>query len=670
LHSQFLDALADRVLIYDGAMGTQIQAAELSAEDFTLRESASLPIAAQEAARRLEGRLLDGCNEILNLTRPEAILRIHENYLEAGADIIETNTFGCTSIVLAEYDIPELVYEVAYAAGKIAREAADKHSNPDRPRFVAGAIGPGTKLVTLGQTTFDELESTYSTAFRALLETGADALLVETAQDLLMLKATVVGAIRAMAEAEGHVPLFVSVTMEQTGTMLLGSELGAALNMLESFEEVTGIGVNCATGPVEMTPHVRFLSQNSTRPISVLPNAGLPVMEGGRAVYKLTPEELAKHHEHFVEDLGVAMVGGCCGTTPEHIRKVAEALSGRAHTGNAYWQNVRGLFPGFDFRLRYEERSPAEASEPSTLPPCNSSLGERQAAALRLIGCSSLYQFQPYRQDTSFLIVGEKTNANGSKAFRDMLAAENWEGLTELARELEGEGSHLLDVCTAYVGRDEARDMRELLARYNQHVTVPIMIDSTEAPVVETALKCLAGKPLINSINFEDGETRTRKVLGLCRKYGAGVVALTIDESGMAKTAQKKVEIAERILAMTREFRLPDHDVFLDALTFTLGSGDEEFRDAGVETIEAIREIRRRYPAVNSILGVSNISFGLKPAARMVLNSAFLHYALEAGLTSAIVHFSKILPENRIEPEVWKIASDLVFDNREFAKAG
>ena len=654
MRSHLLDTLADRVLIYDGAMGTQIQAADLTAEDFTLRESSALPKAAQEAAQRLGGKLLDGCNEILNLTRPETILKIHENYLEAGADLIETNTFGCTSIVLAEYEIPELVYEVAYAAGRIAREAADKHSNPDRPRFVVGAIGPGTKLVTLGQTTFDELESTYSTAFRALLETGSDALLIETAQDLLMAKATVVGAIRAMAETEKKVPLFVSVTMEQTGTMLLGSEIGAALNMLEAFEEVTAIGVNCATGPVEMTPHVRFLSQNSTRPISVLPNAGLPVMEKGRSMYKLSPEELAQHHEHFVNDLGAAMVGGCCGTTPAHIKAVASSLSGKPHSGNAYWQKVRNLFPGFDFRMRYDE--------PGT--------GEAQAAALRLIGCSSLYQFQPYKQDASFLIVGEKTNANGSRAFRDMLAAENWEGLTELARELEGEGSHVLDVCTAYVGRDESRDMRELLARYNQHVTVPIMIDSTEAPVVETALKCLAGKPLINSINFEDGEKRTEKVLGLCRKYGAGVVALTIDEDGMAKSSEKKVAIAERILARTRAHGLPDHDVFLDCLTFTLGSGDEEFRPAGIETIEAIQEIKRLYPTVNTILGVSNISFGLKPAARMVLNSAFLHYALEVGLTSAIVHFSKILPENRIQPDIWKVASDLVFDKREFAKAG
>jgi 5-methyltetrahydrofolate--homocysteine methyltransferase len=370
-------------------------------------------------------------------------------------------------------------------------------------------------------------------------------------------------------------------------------------------------------------------------------------MEGGRACYKLTPSELADFHSRFVREYGAALVGGCCGTTPEHITAVADALKGTKHGEVAHWQKIRGLFPSFDFRLQSDE----------------------QAAAQKLIGCSSLYQFQPYEQDSSFLIVGEKTNANGSKAFREMLAAENWDGLVELARELEGEGSHVLDVCTAYVGRDEERDMRTLLGHYNRHITVPIMIDSTEVNVVEAALQCLAGKPIINSINFEDGEARTQKILALCRKYGAAVVALTIDEQGMAKSRDQKVAIAERILARTREYGLPDHDVFLDCLTFTLGSGDEEFRASAVETIEAIREIKRRHPSVNTVLGVSNVSFGLKPAARQILNSTFLHYCLEAGLTSAIVHFSKIRPENQIDPDVWKIATDLVYDRREFAAA-
>jgi 5-methyltetrahydrofolate--homocysteine methyltransferase len=624
-------------------MGTQIHAAGFQQVDFTVPSAGAESV--QAASQRLQGAFLDGCNELLNLTRPDAIQAIHQRYLEAGSDLIETNTFGATSVVLAEYDIPELVYEISLAAAQIARRAADAVATPDKPRWVVGAIGPGTKLVSLGQTSWAELESTYSTAFRALLEGGADALLLETLQDLLMVKACIVGANRAMAETERRVPLFVQVTMEQTGTMLLGSEIGAALNMLEAFPSVVAVGVNCATGPVEMAPHVRFLGQNSTRPISVQPNAGLPVMEKGRAMYKLTPAELARHHEHFVEEFGVAMCGGCCGTTPDHIRAVAEAVGGRAHGETAHWRSVRHLFPGFDFSMKTDE----------------------QAAGLKLVGCSSLYQFQPYRQDASFLIVGEKTNANGSKAFREMLAAENWEGLTELARELEGEGSHVLDVCTAYVGRNEERDMRTLLAKYNQHITVPLMIDSTEWPVIEASLQCIAGKPIVNSINFEDGGERADKVLGLCRDYGAAVVALTIDEAGMAKSAESKVAIAERILALTRSYGLPDHDVFLDCLTFTLGSGDEEFRKAGIATIEAIDELLKRHPRVNTILGVSNISFGLKPASRVVLNSAFLHYALEVGLTSAIVHFSKIQPENKIDPEIWKIASDVVFDRREFA---
>ena len=644
--SQLLDALEAQVLIYDGATGTQIQAAQLSPQDFTLRDDPSWPIRAREAVERLGPKHLDGCNELLNLTRPDVIEQIHKNYLAAGSDLIETNTFGCTSIVLAEYDIPELVYDIAYAGAQIARRAADAYS-VSKPRFVVGGLGPGTKLVTLGQTTWEELEGTYCDAFKGLLAGGADALLLETLQDLLMVKATIVGANRAMAETERTVPIFVQVTMEQTGTMLLGSELAAALNMIECFPGVKAFGMNCATGPVEMAPHIQFLSRNSTRPLAIQPNAGLPMMEGGQAVYKLTPEDLARHHDRFVSEFGVAMAGGCCGTTPAHIQAVAEAVGGRPHTAPAHWIKVRNVFPGFDFTLR----------------------GPKQDAAIALKGCSSLYQFVPYEQDASYLIVGEKTNANGSRAFRDMLAAENWEGLTELAKELEGEGSHVLDVCAAYVGRDENRDMRTLLSAYNRHITAPIMIDSTEWPVVETGLKCLAGKPIINSINFEDGGERTERILALCQRYGAAVVALTIDEDGMAKSRDRKVAIAERLLERCRAYGLAEHDVFIDCLTFTLGSGDEEFRPAAIETIEAIRELRTRYPHVNTILGVSNISFGLNPAARVVLNSAFLHFCREAGLNSAIVHFSKILPDNRVDPGIWKIAEDLVFDRREYANA-
>lgn len=634
-------------MVFDGATGTEYQKAGLGESAFTLRPDAHLPEVVRRAADRLDGEFLEGCNEVLNFMRPDVVEDVHRQYFAAGSDLVETNSFGSTSIVLAEYGIAELVYETSLAAARIARSAADAYSTSNEPKFVAGGIGPGTKLVSLGQTDWQTLVATYTDSAKGLLDGGVDVILLETLQDLLMVKAGIVAAKDAMALAGRQVPIIVQVTMEQTGTMLVGSDIAAALNMAECFPEVVAFGMNCATGPAEMAPFVKFLGENSTRPLSIQPNAGLPVMEHGQAVYKLGPSELADAHERFVQEIGAALVGGCCGTTPDHIREVAARVKGRHHN-SGHWASCRPVFQGFDFRLNSPERQ----------------------QAVKLQGVSSLYEFVPYKQDNSFLIVGERTNANGSKAFRDMLAAENWDGLTELARELEGEGSHLIDVCTAYVGRNEQSDMQTLLRAYNQHITAPIMIDSTEAPVIETALQTLAGKPIVNSINFEDGEGRTRKVLGMCQRYGAAVVALTIDERGMAKSREEKVAIAERILSFTREYGLPDYDVFLDCLTFTLGSGDEEFRNSAIETIEAIAEIKRRHPLVNSILGVSNVSFGLKPAARVILNSVFLHYAQEAGLTGAIVHFSKILPENRIDTEVWQIASDLVFDRRRFAETG
>ncbi|ARU40784.1 hypothetical protein CCB80_06370 [Armatimonadetes bacterium Uphvl-Ar1] len=642
----FLEQLAKGVMIFDGATGTEYQNAGLSDDAFILKAESHLPDAVKAAADRLGGEFLEGCNEILNFTQPDLVEEIHVRYFEAGSDIVESNSFGSTSIVLAEYGISELVYETSFAAAQIARSAANRCETPDSPKYVAGAVGPGTKLISLGQTDWATLLATYTDSFRGVLDGGADFLLLETLQDLLMVKAGIVAAKDAMAATGRKVPIVVQVTMEQTGTMLVGSDISAALNMIECFPEVVAIGMNCATGPAEMAPYVKFLGENSTRPISIQPNAGLPMMEGGQAVYKLTPNELADAHEKFVSESGVAICGGCCGTTPEHIRQVAERVKGRSHSAG-HWVACQGVFPGFDFSYRSDE----------------------QAAVVRLQGASSLYDFVPWVQDNSYLIVGERTNANGSKAFRDMLAAENWEGMTELARELEGEGSHLIDVCTAYVGRDEVRDMTTLLKAYNQHITVPIMIDSTEVEVIEAALQCVAGKPVINSINFEDGEGRTEAVLSLCQRYGAAVVGLTIDEDGMAKSAEKKVQIAERILERTRAYGLPDSDVFIDCLTFTLGSGDEEFRESAMATIDAIKELHLRHPRVNSILGVSNVSFGLKASARVILNSVFLHYAREAGLTSAIVHSSKILPENRIDSDVWQIGSDLVFDRRKYGNA-
>lgn len=591
--------MQSRVLICDGAIGTQIQAAGLTTEDF-------------------EG--LDGCNEYLNLTRPDVVANLHRRYLEAGADVIQTNTFGAIRYVLEEYGIGHRLEEISAAAARIAREEADAYSTPNQPRFVLGGIGPGTRLVTLGNVAFDDVVESYRSAFIELIRGGVDGLLLETLQDLLHAKAGLVAIGEAMEVTGKALPVFVQVTMEQTGTMLMGSEIQAVINAVSAFPYVVSLGLNCATGPEEMVPHVRALSKHWPGLISVQPNAGLPVMEKGEAVYKLTPDELATFHRRFVTEFGVNLVGGCCGTTPEHINAVA--------------QKVGGLSPA--------EREDVEP----------------------LVGLSSLYQFQPYDQSPSFLIIGERTNANGSKLFRELLASEDWQALTEMAREQEREGAHVLDVCAAYVGRDEVKDMDRLLFEFARQVTVPIMIDSTEVNVIEASLKRLPGKPVINSINFEDGDARTEKVLNLCRKYGAAVVGLTIDEEGMAKTKERKVAIAERILNWTRKFGIPDEDVFIDALTFTLGSGDSEFRRAGIETLDAIREIKQRFPNVNTLLGVSNVSFGLKPQARHVLNSVFLHYALEAGLTSAIVHAGRIMPENQVEPGVWEAARRLVFDER------
>lgn len=590
-------------------MGTQIQSRDLTSADF-------------------DG--LDGCNELIVLTRPDVIEAIHCDYLDAGADLIKTATFGALPWVLDEYGIGAKTVEIASASAEIALRAARSHSVGERLRFVIGAIGPGTKLVTLGNISFGEVEEGYYAAFRALAEGGVDALLAETCQDLLQVKAVVAAMHRACDDSGRDLPLMVQVTIEQTGTMLLGTELTAAINFLESFPKIAFIGINCATGPEEMVPHVRALSNHTTRLMSVQPNAGLPAMENGEAVYKLTPEKLAEYLRKFVADFGVTIVGGCCGTTPDHIRAVADGVA------------------GVQKRVRAVDGD-----------------GEGVLKIRPLVGCSSLYQFQPYDQTPSLLMVGEKTNANGSRAFKEALAAEDWDALTEIARDQEREGSHVLDVCTAYVGRDEVNDMDRLLTAYAKHVTIPLMIDTTELPVVEAALRRVPGKALVNSINFEDGGDRLHEVLKLCRRYGAGVVALTIDTDGMAKTATKKLEIAERIIEHTRAYGLPDEDLFVDFLTFTLGSGDEEFRRAGIETLEAIRELKLRHTRVNTILGISNISFGLNPALRHVLNSAFLYHAQQAGLTSAIVHAGKIIPEHRADPEAWSLAAKLIFDERD-----
>ncbi len=593
--------LADRILIADGAMGTMLQAADLTLDDF-------------------DG--LEGCNEILNVTRPDVVRGVHDAYLAAGADCVETNTFGANLANLGEYDIPQRIRELSEAGARIAREAADAASTPERPRFVLGSIGPGTKLPTLGHAGYATLRDAYQENAAGLIAGGADALIIETCQDLLQVKAAVIGSKRAMAELGQQVPIICHVAVETTGTMLVGSEIGAALAAIEPLG-VDLIGLNCSTGPAEMSEHLRYLSQHSRIPVSVMPNAGLPVLTADGAYFPLTPVELAEALERFVTEYGVGLVGGCCGTTPEHIRVLSERLHG--------------------------------VTAPTREP--------RHEA-----GVSSVYHPVPFAQDASVLMVGERTNANGSKAFREAMLAADWRACVEIARSQARDGSHLLDLCVDYVGRDGTQDMRELAGRFATASTLPIMLDSTEPAVVEAGLEMLGGRCVVNSVNFEDGDgpdSRYARVMPVVREHGAAVVALLIDEEGQARTKEWKVRVAARLIDdLTGRWGMDRADILIDALTFPIATGQEETRRDGLETIEAIREIAARYPGVNFTLGISNISFGLNPAARQVLNSVFLHECVQAGLTSAIVHASKILPMSKIPDEQREVALDLVYDRR------
>ncbi|MET8853656.1 methionine synthase [Amycolatopsis sp. NPDC004625] len=601
LSSPFLLALRSRVLVADGAMGTALQAHDLSLDDFAG---------------------LEGCNEILNVTRPDVVRSVHRGYLEAGADAVETNTFGANFANFAEYDITERIFELAEAGARLAREAADEFATPDRPRFVLGSVGPGTKLPTLGHAPFTTLRDAYREEVRGLLAGGADAVIVETTQDILQTKASIIGAKRAMAAEGRRVPILASITVETTGTMLLGTEVGAALAALEPLG-IDVIGLNCATGPAEMSEHLRQLAKHARVPLSVMPNAGLPELGPDGAVYPLGPEALVEALTGFVREFGVGLVGGCCGTTDEHIRQLAAAVAD----------------------------TPPVARRPRPEP-----------------GVSSLYQAVPFRQDASVLMIGERTNANGSKAFRTAMLEGRWDDCVEIAREQTRDGAHLLDLCVDYVGRDGTADMAELAGRLATASTLPIMLDSTEVPVLRAGLQRLGGRCAVNSVNYEDGdgpESRFTQVMDLVSEYGAAVVALTIDEEGQARTARKKADIATRLIEdITGKWGLRTSDVIVDALTFTIATGQEESRRDGVETIEAIREIKRRHPEVQTTLGLSNISFGLNPAARQVLNSVFLHECVQAGLDTAIVHASKILPMARIPDDRRAVALDLVYDRR------
>ena len=595
--------LAERVVIADGAMGTMLQAANPTLEDFQGHE---------------------GCNEILNVSRPEIVRSVHDEYLQAGVDAIETNTFGANWANLAEYGIEDRIYELAFAGGKIAREAADAFSTKEKPRFVLGSLGPGTKLPSLGHTTYEKLKQAYYTAAKGLTDSGSDALLVETSQDLLQVKAAVNGCRAAILESNRDIVLIAQVTVETTGTMLLGSEIGAALNALEPMG-IDLIGLNCATGPAEMSEHLRYLSKNAKISISVMPNAGLPQLGPNGATYPLGPDELATALDGFVGDYGIALIGGCCGTTPAHLAAVVSKVSNK----------------------------PIANRKPELEP-----------------GASSLYQYVPFRQDKTFLAIGERTNANGSRAFRDALLAEDWEKCVEIARDQIRDGAHMLDLSVDYVGRDGAKDMSELASRFATSSTLPIVLDSTEPAVLKAGLEHLGGRCVINSVNYEDGDgptSRFAKIMPLVKEHGASVVALTIDEEGQARDAEWKLRVARRLINDLRDnWAMNVGDILIDCLTFPIATGQEETRRDGIETINAIRQLKAEFPDVQTTLGVSNVSFGLNPAARVVLNSVFLHECVQAGLDSAIVHPSKITPMVRIDEKQKQVALDLIYDRRTF----
>jgi 5-methyltetrahydrofolate--homocysteine methyltransferase len=594
--ADFLQAVRERVVVYDGAMGTNIQKRNPTLDDYWGKEN---------------------CSEVLVLSRPDIIRDIHADFFRVGCDIVETNTFGGSSIVLGEFDLRDRVHEINLKAAQLAKEVAQQFSTTDKPRFVAGSMGPTTKLPSLGHIGFDAMIASYEEQAAALIEGGVNVLLIETAQDLLQAKIATIGALEAMRKAGKRLPVTVQVTLQESGTMLLGTEIGAALTALEPFE-VDAIGLNCATGPREMNDAVRYLALNSAKEVSVLPNAGLPQNEGGHAVYKLTPQELADYHKHFVVDYGVRIVGGCCGTTPEHLKAVVDAVSG---------------------------------VEPA------------KRDVKRVGAASSAYTTVPLDLEPKPLIVAEEMNTTTRvDHFRKLVQGKKYDDILALAKKLVNEGSHMLDLCCAIVGEDEKGYITSILEKIATRVPAPILVDSTEADVVEEALKRIPGRAIINSINLEDGEKRTSQVLPMAKRYGAAVIALTIDEDGMALTADKKVAIAHRICDLAvKKYGLDPTDLIFDALTLPISTGQEEYRTAGIETLKAVERIKKEIPGVKTILGVSNISFGLDAYPRRVLNSVFMHEAVDHGLDMAIVNYTKIYPLYKIPQEEVDLARKLIF---------
>lgn len=620
MNSSFLQRLhsPDRpVIVFDGAMGTNIQSQNLTADDFG-------------------GAEYEGCNEYLIYTKPNAIAKVHRDFLAAGADVIETDTFGSSPLVLAEYGLQDIAYDLSKQAAELAKKCTAEFSTPEKPRFVAGSIGPGTKLPTLGHITYDSLKDAFTIQAEGLFDGGVDLFIIETCQDVLQIKAAL-NAVEAVFEKKGERrPLMVSVTMEVQGTMLVGTDISGVLAILEPYP-IDILGLNCATGPDRMAEHIKYLTENAPFVVSCIPNAGLPENVGGHAHYKLTATELQMALHKFVEDWGVQVIGGCCGTRPSHIAALAELAS----TMKPKERPIRAKI--------------ATADPAIVRPP----LGYTPSAA-------SIYTAQPYEQDNSFLIVGERLNASGSKKVRELLNVDDWDGLIAIAKSQVKEGAHVLDVNVDYVGRDGERDMKELVSRLVTNITLPLMLDSTEWTKMEAGLKVAGGKCILNSTNYEDGDERFFKVLELAKEYGAGIVVGTIDEEGMARTAQRKFQIAQRAYRDALEYGIPPHEIFFDTLALPISTGIEEDRENAKATIESIKLIRESLPGVHFMLGVSNVSFGLSPAARITLNSMFLHEATLVGMDGAIVSAAKILPLSKIDPQHQKVCTDLIYDRREF----
>ncbi len=600
--STFLETLKERIVVFDGAMGTNLQVQNLTLDDFG-------------------GLRFEGCNENLLVTRPDAVEKVHAGFLDVGCDVIETNSFNGTPVDFAEYDIADQAYDMNVRAARLAKRIASDYSTKAKPRWVAGSMGPGRKLPTLGHISFAELREAYAVQVHGLIDGGVDLLIVETCQDLLQTKAALAAIFAHFEQTRSRIPVIAQVTIEVFGTMLNGTEIAAALTALAPYP-IDVIGMNCGTGPRHMTESIRYLCENAPLPVSVLPNAGLPSVVEGKMHYDETPESFTAQLVHFANDFGVNIVGGCCGTTPAHLRLAVEAMEG---------------------------------------------ITPKERDAKLVAAASSIYFQQPYVQDASFLIIGERVNASGSKKMRDLLNAADWDGLVALGKEQEREGAHILDVNVDFVGRDGEQDMHELASRLVTNVKIPLMFDSTEWQKMEAGLQHAGGKSILNSTNYEDGVPRFLKVIDLAQRYGASVVIGTIDEDGMARTADGKVKIARRAYKQaTKEVGFAASDIFFDPLALPISTGIEEDRRNALETIAAIRQIKAELPGAFTILGVSNISFGLNPASRVVLNSVFLHETVEAGLDAAIVNASKIEPLNRIGEQELKIARELIYDQRQF----